>query len=110
MPSQRLVALLCKISRGGFTQERVFRVEPSTGEAYIGTAPLHYCYTANNRLLDSEQPPAGKQLLGKVAARLIKEEDGMALVSLPDGHVLIVPKDQYQEWPRGVEPHVPVQS
>lgn len=110
MPTAKPIALRCKISRGGFSGECMFRLTLPDGHVYTSAAPRHYCYTSSGRTLRPDQPPPGQTIEGKVAARLLRYEgDDQALVSVPDGEVLVVPVDQISERPQGVPPDVPVQ-
>jgi len=65
------------------------------GDDYIGVAPREYCFTRAGRRLHADQPFSGKVLAGLVAAILIRLEEGRGVrVSLPDGAVEVVPKNQ----------------
>jgi hypothetical protein len=86
-----LVALNCDISRGGFSAERIFRVKLPDGEVYVGAAPLKYCLRKDLRPMDVNEPSPDRKLKGFILARTIRREgNGMALVAVPDGEVLIV--------------------
>jgi hypothetical protein len=103
------IALLCEISRGAFSAERIFRIKLPNQEEYVGAASLDYCYTDKGRPLESDQPPPGKTIKGKIEARFIQEkEGGTMLVAVPDGAVLTVGADQKTEFPKQVSPNVPV--
>jgi hypothetical protein len=109
--NQKKIALSCTISRGGFTDERVFRVEMANGETYIGACSRRYCYAKDKRIIKEEQPKRGETIDGLVMARHIRdEEEGALLVSVPDGAVLLVSEDRVREAPKDVSPDVPVQS
>jgi len=86
-----LIALHCELSRGGFSAERIFRIKLPDGEVYVGAAPLKYCRHTDFSPLDANQPRPNQKLKGFILARKIRGEDnGMALVAVPDGEVLIV--------------------
>jgi hypothetical protein len=102
MPNAGSISLLCKISRGGFTDERVFRVSLTDGDTYVGACPRQYCFTRKGAPLKRDEPERGKQVDGLVLARHVREDDEKsALVSVPDGEVLLVGTEQIQKDPRG---------
>ena len=103
-----LKAIACTISRGGFSDERVFSID--IGEIkYSGVASRRHMWTAEGKPLEEGEPPLGKNLSGLVAARVIQvETDGRVLVSIPDGEVITMPADQLVDRPAGVGEHVPV--
>jgi hypothetical protein len=108
--NQERIALFCTISRGGFTDEQVFRVETAEGDTYVGACSRRYCYTKDKRILKDEQPKRGESIEGLVLARLIREAEEGMLVTVPDGAVLLVTEDRISEVPKDVSPDVPVQS
>jgi hypothetical protein len=108
--NQKKIALSCKISRGGFTDERVFRVGMADGETYIGACSRRYCYTKDKHIIKDEQPKRGETIDGLVLARHIRDEEGNLLVSVPDGAVLLVSESRVTEAPKDVSPDVLVQS
>lgn len=100
-------AIHCQLSRGGFSGERVFRLD-TAGNEYVGAAPRHYCYTRQGKPLPDDQPAAGKAVAGLVLAQILRRDDGTLLVYLPDGAVVSVRADQVETITE-VSPHVPVQ-
>jgi hypothetical protein len=109
MANSQSIALLCTISRGGFTDERVFRIQVADGSTYVGACARQYCFTRGRVPLKREQPERGKTIDGLVfATRVREEQDGVALVSVPDGAVLPVKVDQIKELPKEFSPDVPV--
>jgi hypothetical protein len=108
MSSINAKALRCVLSRGAFSDERIIRIKLPEGE-YVGVASRRYCWGKGDKPLDENEPPAGKAIEGKVAARVI-EMDGEenVHVSVPDGTVLTVPADLLLERPSEVQAHVPV--
>lgn len=103
-------ALRCVIARGAFSDERIIRIKLPQDE-YIGVASRRFCWGKGDRSLDENEPPAGKTIEGKVAARVI-EMDGAdkVRVSVPDGTVLTVPADSLLERPSEVQTYVPIGS
>jgi hypothetical protein len=104
------VGIRCEFSLGGFSAERIFRIELPNGKLYTGAAPVYYCYP-------QEQPSKGKGISkgekweGKVAARIVHQENGgKALVSIPDGEVIVVDASQIEALPQEPSPDVLVQS
>jgi len=111
MANSESLALPCKITRSGFSNERVFRIEVADGSIYVGACPRQYCFTGTGQPLKENQPAEkGKIIEGLVLASRVREEgDGIILVSVPDGAVLPVKTAQIQKAPREVAPNVPVQ-
>lgn len=99
MPS-RPIALLCSISRGGFSGERIVTISTDSGE-YRGIAPTEYCWKADGSGLESEDPVQGQTISGLVAALLFqKSNDNKAIVSVPDGSVFLVSSDVISKRPK----------
>jgi hypothetical protein len=85
------VRVRCRISRSGFSSERVFRLELANGTIHTGAAPLDYCFNQNHEPLGADQPPVGKLIQGFLSARVVrKEPDGTSWVHLPSGDVVQV--------------------
>lgn len=107
MRSNQLKALHCKISRGGFSDERVFTL-PS---GYSGVASLQYVWHEDGRPLEEGEPPVGQIVDGQVAVRVLEvAEGGQTLVSLPDGGTAEVPADMLIDRPSRVGEHVSLGS
>jgi hypothetical protein len=85
-----MVLIQCELSRGGFSSERVFRIEAADGGTLVGVADLSYCYDRAGERLKPDQPAAGKRVHGLVSARVIREEGDAVLLSVPDGSVASV--------------------
>lgn len=104
------VAIRCKISKGGFSSERVFRIRLNDGE-HVGAAPIEYFSTNDQRPLPADRPAnKGEHIEGFIAGRIVAVEDGSYLVSVPSGEVLLIPGAEIIEQPAGNATHVPVQS
>jgi hypothetical protein len=86
--SGTLIAVRCRISRGGFSSEFVFHVTMASGVDYVGAAPVEYFFDEQQSPLPPDQPPKGMILLGFVAARVVEQTNGTVLVSVPSGEVL----------------------
>ena len=109
MQMSQPIALNCRITRGGFSDERLFRVRQSSGEDYLGIASRRYCWGPNDRLLGENDPPSDERWIeGKVAARVIGVRGDDVHVSVPDGEVITVRRDQLTARP--TQPNVPVRS
>jgi hypothetical protein len=91
MASDDLVLVRCEPARGGFSGERVFRIQTAAGATLAGVADIAYCFTSEQEPLRPEDPPAGQRIPGLVAARVIRPENGSSLISVPDGSVASVP-------------------
>ena len=109
MPQNKPIAIYSKISRSGFSAERIFEVQLEDG-SYQGAVHYRYCFACNDRPIGEDEPPRGETMEGKVAARRITEEEGdKVLVSVPDGAVLEVNKNQIAKLPKELRFDVPVQ-
>ena len=108
MRNTRLKAIPCTISRGGFSEERVFTFELN-GEQYKGIASRRHMWTAEGKPLESGEPPVGQEITGLVAARVLEVDTAQtAKVSIPDGEVVTLPLTQLVDRPSEVDDHVPV--
>lgn len=95
--SSRIVKVRCKIARSAFSGERVFIVRLFGGGEdceYEGLAPTHYFGTEQGNSLSDDQPPRDGEIPGTLAARLIKHEDDVVEVALPDGETVELPSDE----------------
>src|SRR5438552_538894 len=95
------ITIACRIARSAFSEERVFYVPLAGGGEHVGAASRQYCFTRKHQPLEEEQPTRGKTMDGRIAAILIREEGDHCLVSLPDGEVVMVRKDQASELKEG---------
>jgi len=110
MLGDRYKALKCMISRGGFSDERVFTLRLGIGEC-DGVASRQYLWDENWSPLEEGEPPLGKQIEGWVAARVVEvRSDGMVVALLPDGQTVEVPIAALVTRPSGVGTHVPLGS
>jgi hypothetical protein len=110
MRTTRMTAIACKISRGGFSDERVFSI--LIGEnTYQGVASRRHMWTEDRRPVEDGEPPIGQVISGFVAARVIQiNKDTTATVSIPDGEVITIPVSQLVDRPTTVGEHVPLGS
>jgi hypothetical protein len=107
----RLIALPCRISKGAFSDERVFEIDlPDAPEPYVGAASRQYCWDQEGRPLSKDDPEEGVAIHGKIAARLLGNRGEKALVSIPDGEVIVVNANQVIPRPPERVPNVPVKS
>jgi hypothetical protein len=107
----QLIALPCRITRGAFSNERVFEIDlPDTSEPYVGAASRQYCWDQEGRALGESDPEEGAIVDGQVAARLLEKRGEKVLVSIPDGEVIVVNASQVRNRPPESAPHVPVES
>jgi hypothetical protein len=108
---RKTIAVKCRISRGGFSGERVVKVTASDGKDRIVLAPTHYCWNENREPLESDEPAAG-EITGFVAAQEVSRAAGKVTVTTPDGEVFSVRPDDITDRPPNPEPepHVPIGS
>jgi hypothetical protein len=107
MRDSRFKAIKCKISRGGFSDERVFAFEVG-GEQYQGVASRRHMWSSNGKPIEDGEPPLGKTIDGLVAARILEVANDQAIVSIPDGEVVTMPLTQLVERPTAAQEHVPL--
>lgn len=99
MRATRFVALPCIISRGGFSEERVFSL---TNLEHEGVCSRRHLWKKDGTAVEDGEPPIGQKIDGFVAARVIEVEGDSAMVSVPDGEVVQVAIDQLIERPNSV--------
>jgi hypothetical protein len=100
------VTLPCSISRGAFSGELHFEIVLSNGDHHIGLAARRYFWTRDGRSLTVDEPAPGEKIDGQVAARVLEFVSAeVALVSIPDGEVVTVAKDQIMNQRPAESPH-----
>jgi hypothetical protein len=105
------IAVKCRISRGGFSGERIIKVDLIDGSEHVGLAPTHYCWGAEGKPLGQDDPPIGDSTDGIVAAQELGRSAGGVRVTTPDGEVFAVPLGSVVARPRPeTETHVSVGS
>lgn len=110
MSSSKFKAINCRISRGGFSDERVFLLSLPEGE-YSGVASHRYLWNSDGSPLKEGEPPHGEVIEGSIAVRVVEVFDsGGVLVSLPDGEVIQMPVTALIDRPTAVGQHVPIGS
>jgi len=108
MQGDRSVHLACRLSRSGFSGERVFRVICHDGSEHVGVAPTHYCHTSAGESLGPDLPPKGERIEGLIEGMVVENGGKKTTVALPDGSTIQVHPDQLRS-PESVS-HVPVRS
>jgi len=108
MTTSKYKALECEISRGGFSDERVFVLMGSV--KHQGIASRRHMWTRNGQPIDDGEPPLGNIVSGLIAARIIEIHGQHALVSIPDGEVLDIPIGELFDRPIKAVSNVPVGS
>jgi len=88
MGVKRIIA--CRISRGGFSGERIIEVSAAN---YKGLAPTQLCWNVNREPLSPDEPDENEAIEGFVAAHLMNREGNRVLISVPDGSIFVVPED-----------------
>jgi hypothetical protein len=108
MNRTRSVGVECRISRSGFSGERVFRVAGSDGTDYIGVAPVHYFRTPDDEPIAADVPTAkGDEVDGWITALLIENGDDKANVVFPGGEMTRVKLDQIRQLSSEILSYVP---
>jgi hypothetical protein len=108
MRNDRTVFLACRLSRSGFSGERVFRVTCPDGSEHVGVAPTHYCRTKSLKPLGPDVPTKGHPIEGLIEVILIDDDGEKVTVALPDGNTIKVNRDQVEE--QVSVPHVSIGS
>ena len=102
----KLKAIRCKISRGGFSGERVFEI--ATGETnHSGVGSRFHMWKSDRTPVDEGEPPLGQEIDGLVAARILESDGKTATVAIPDGEVIDISVDELLDRP-AMSLHVPV--
>jgi hypothetical protein len=96
-----MVLLRCRISRGGFSGERVFRIpQADSSEEHIGAASVDYCSHIDRTPIEFEEPAKGDRIDGLVEARVIENGGDTVIVALPDGETIRTKTDQVAYRPK----------
>ncbi len=105
---KKLVAVECKVSRGGFSGERIVYITEVSGNERRALAPVAYCFDENMQPFNPDEPPAGKLVSGFVFAILLGSEPTALVISTPDGDRFVVPNSQVRPVAPELSEHVPV--
>lgn len=97
MNNSQFKAIKCLISRGGFSEERVFDLNGSVN--HQGAASRRHMWTIKGKPLDEGEPPIDRVISGLVAARILEIHGDHALVSIPDGEVIKIPLNELVDRP-----------
>jgi hypothetical protein len=108
MQNDRVRYVRSRISRSGFSGERVFRVTQDDGSEHVSVAPTHYFQTEAGELLGADMPAKGKPMRGWIEGMLIADDGEKLTIALPDGNTIKVHPDQVQT-PTS-RPYVPIGS
>jgi hypothetical protein len=113
MRNGQLVLVACRLHKGAFSGERVFRL-PMAGsrDDYIGIAPVSHCFDEDLKPLGRNEPPGDSEIDGFIEAYLISNGGSEARVELPDGEAIRIPTSRVshqRETGRG-SAYVPVGS
>jgi hypothetical protein len=90
MRNGQMVLLACRVSPGGFSGERVFRIPLADGAIHIGTAPVEYCFSESREPIGKGEPKPGQAINGYVEGRIIANGGANAEVEMPDGEIVVV--------------------
>jgi hypothetical protein len=110
MRQTQLIAIPCKIAQGVVSDERAFEVALFEGISHSGVAPVYYFWNQDGKPLKANEPPGDQEIRGNIAARLLARQNGTALVSIPDGAVVLVHADSITTRPTEVIIDVPIRS
>jgi hypothetical protein len=86
----------CRIERGAFSGERLFRVQHRNGVIHGGGHPIYF-RDRNRRPLNKDAPPREEVIDGFVHCRVLRKADGELIIELPGSEVLTVDDDQIVE-------------
>ena len=87
----------------------MFKVQLADGGEHVGTAPKQYCWKKDGKHPTEADLSTGIE--GLVAARVLDEPNGVVLVSVPDGEVVKVDRNQIpQPSTEERSGHVPLRS
>jgi hypothetical protein len=102
----RLLAIRCKISRGGFSGERVFDIAIAN-ISHSGVGSRIHMWNLDQTPVDKGEPPLGQKIDGLIAVRVLSQDAVTATVSMPDGEVIDIPVGELLDRPK-VDQHVSV--
>ncbi|MEI7686988.1 MAG: hypothetical protein WCL32_18365 [Planctomycetota bacterium] len=83
------VKVQCKVSRSGFSSERVFRIEN-----FKGVSHRDYILDDDDRSIGDDVPPEGEEADAYVAAQVLQYDGDEATISLPSGDVVAMPSSR----------------
>jgi hypothetical protein len=110
MRPRTTVLLACRLSRSGFSGERVFRVTLAGGSGeHVGVAPVDYCKTPDGEPIGDDQP-AQKNSEGLVEGLLIENGGDTAHIATPDGETITVDVGQIRFQVSEGAKYVPIRS
>ena len=78
------------------------------GGSHVGVAPVFYFWGPDDHRLGLSDPAGDVEIAGKIAARLLGRDEGVAVISIPDGSVLRVAAGAITRRPSEVVINVPV--
>lgn len=92
MPAYPTVLIPARISRGGFGNERTYKIRSASGNDFTGLAAWPYCFDEKVRRIEEEPQ---EEVTGFIEARVVNgAPDGAAKVWLPDGEVCYVARSE----------------
>lgn len=101
-----MIFLRCEMWAGGFSGEIVFEIKVHDGK-HSGTASRRYFWNKDSTPLGARQ--LSQKVPGFVVARIIEQEESqIVLVSIPDGEIVRIKRNQIV--PAEPSPNVPVRS
>lgn len=90
MPRARSIAIPCRLSRGACRGECTYEIGLLDGSTHTGVASADHFRQPDGAPIDEGDLPTTERAPALLAAYLIGEEGGCALVSVPEGFVGLV--------------------
>ena len=99
----KMMTVPCALIRGGFSDERVFRLATPDGRDHVGVVDSIHCWDKSGAIRGPKVTGEGA-IDGRLAARVVARDGGLARIAIPpDDTVLVVPWEFLQEFPPGEE-------
>ena len=110
MSQIKLVAVVCTISASSISDVRGFDILLANNkEVHSGIAPQYYFWDSRKLPIEDGVPSQDLEIPGFIAARELGiAADGKAIVSIPDGEVISVPRSSVVARPQEAPSGVPV--
>jgi hypothetical protein len=90
------VLIPCAIERGGFGNERTYRIPIAGDGEHIGVAPWIYCFDKDRQPVEVE-PSIDQTIDGFVVGKVVRNGGQIAKVAFPDGEVCLIDANRIVE-------------